>query len=222
MDRDVLNSLFAPSGAENRIYGVVVGVVSNNKDPQSLGRVKVNFPWLSDTDESHWARIVTPMAGKTMGLFLLPEVGDEVMVAFEHGRMEFPYIVGSVWNGKDTPPETNSDGKNNLRFLKSRSGHIVRLDDTDGNEKVEILDKTGKNTIVIDVASNTITVTSEAKINITAKQDIAITSSGGKVAIEGNTVEITGKTGVKVTSNANMDANATGQLTLKGAMVNIN
>ncbi|NTW02923.1 MAG: phage tail protein, partial [Oscillochloris sp.] len=139
------------SPEHGRFYGVTVGVVTNNQDPDSLGRVKVKLPWLSDQDESFWARVVAPMAGKDRGLYLLPEIDDEVLVAFEHGMIEYPYVLGALWNGKDNPPETNSNGKNNMRTLKSRSGMIIRLDDTDGSEKIEISDASGKNSIVIDV-----------------------------------------------------------------------
>ncbi|MEA2176331.1 MAG: hypothetical protein QOD00_3923, partial [Blastocatellia bacterium] len=142
-----------------RIGGVVVGIVTNNQDPDEMGRVKVKFPWLSDEDESNWARVATPMAGKERGLYLLPEVEDEVLVAFENGDMRFPYVLGSLWNGKDTPPAKNDDGKNNVRVLKSRSGHVIRLTDEDGKEKIEIIDKSEKNSIEIDTASNTITIT---------------------------------------------------------------
>ncbi|MCM0593896.1 MAG: phage baseplate assembly protein V [Gloeotrichia echinulata DEX184] len=111
----------------NRIFGVVIGIVTNNQDPEKFGRVKVKFPWLSDDDESYWARIATPMAGKQMGIYFLPEVNDEVLVIFEQGDVRFPYIIGSLWNGKDIPPLTNEDGKNNVRLIKSRSGHVIRL-----------------------------------------------------------------------------------------------
>ncbi len=72
------------------------------------------------------------MAGAGRGLYILPEVDDEVLVAFEHGNPSTPYVLGGLWNGKDKPPEANSDGKNNMRVLKSRSGHVIRLDDTAG------------------------------------------------------------------------------------------
>ena len=71
--------------ASSRVSGVVVGVVTNNQDPEGMGRVKVKFPWLSDEDESNWARVAAPMAGKERGFYFLPEVEDEVLVAFEHG-----------------------------------------------------------------------------------------------------------------------------------------
>src|SRR5687768_7153196 len=88
---------------DRRMYGVVIGIITNNKDPDKLGRVKVKFPWLSDTDESFWARTATPMAGNQRGMYFLPEVDDEVLVAFEHGDLRFPYIIGALWNGKDKP-----------------------------------------------------------------------------------------------------------------------
>ena len=109
-----------------RISGVVVGVVTNTQDPAGLGRVKVKFPWLSDSEESFWARVATPMAGKGRGFYFLPEVEDEVLMAFEHGDARFPYVLGALWNGQDKPPESNEDGKNNIRSIKSRSGHVIR------------------------------------------------------------------------------------------------
>lgn len=212
---ELFSDLFAPqSGSADRFFGVTVGIVTNNQDPDKLGRVKVRFPWLSDQDESHWARVLSPMAGKERGLFLLPEVDDEVLVAFEHGMAEFPYVLGSLWNGKDKPPETNDDGQNNFRFLKSRSGHIVRLDDTDGAEKIEIIDKTGKNSVVISTKENSITISADA--------DITIKSNSGKLILSGNGVEITSKAALNLEASQNMDIKAGPQMTIKGQMVQIN
>src|ERR1700729_2511883 len=111
-------SIDAGSG---RITGVVTGTVTNNSDPDNLGRVKVKFSWMSDTDESSWARIAAPMAGPGRGTYFLPEIDDEVLVVFDQGDPRFPYVIGSLWNGKDQAPANNSDGKNNLRVIKSRS-----------------------------------------------------------------------------------------------------
>lgn len=105
--------------SDSRIYGVVVGIVTNNKDTEKLGRVKVKIPRLSGEDESNWARVTSFMAGKERGAFFLPEVDDEVLVAFEYGDINMPYVIGSLWNGKDVPPENNSDGKNNIRVIRS-------------------------------------------------------------------------------------------------------
>lgn len=197
-----------------KIYGVVVGVVTNNQDPDGLGRVKVRFPWLSDENESHWSRLATLMAGPDRGSVFFPEVDDEVLVAFEHGDIRFPYVLGALWNGVDTPPHDNADGENNLRFIKSRSGHVIRLDDTSGGEKIEIIDSSGNNSIVIDTAANTIT--------ISANSDITIQSQSGKLALSGVGIELTSQAGVTVQASQSIDVQASAQLNLKGAIVNIN
>lgn len=201
-------------GRDGRFYGVTVGIVTNNQDPEGLGRVKVKFPWLSEQDESNWARVLTPMAGNDRGLYLLPEVDDEVLIAFEHGLAEFPYVLGALWNGKDKPPEANDDGKNNKRTLKTRSGHIIRLDDSEGEERIEIIDKSEKNSIVISTQDNTITISADA--------DILIQSGGGKLKMSGNGVEIRSQAEVKIEAGENMDLTAGPQLNIKGSRVNIN
>jgi uncharacterized protein involved in type VI secretion and phage assembly len=132
---NILDLLLPETESESRagkIFGVVVGVVTNNQDPEKMGRVKVRFPWLNETDESHWARVATLMAGKDRGTWFLPEVDDEVLVAFGHGDVRFPYVVGALWNGVDTPPRDNDDGKNNERVVKSRLGHELIFGDEGG------------------------------------------------------------------------------------------
>jgi uncharacterized protein involved in type VI secretion and phage assembly len=214
MDFQTFATLLSPPTDSHHFYGVMIGVVTNNQDPDGLARVKVKLPWLTDDDESHWARIVAPMAGNDRGLYCLPEVDDEVLVAFDHGMIEFPYVLGALWNGKDKPPESNDDGKNNKRTLKSRSGHIIRLDDSDGAEKIEIVDKSGKNSITFDASANTIT--------IQADSDIAIQSSNGKLTLSGKGVEITSQAAVKIEASQGLDLKAGGQMNIKGATVNIN
>lgn len=214
MNFGMLSGLLTTPDSSGRFYGVTVGVVTNNQDPDKLGRVKLKLPWLSDQDESHWARVLAPMAGKERGFYCLPEVEDEVLVAFEHGLVEFPYVLGSLWNGKDLPPATNDDGKNNQRVLKSRSGHTIRLDDTESGEKIEIIDASGANSIVISTADNTITISADA--------DIQITSSSGKLLLSGNGVEITSQAGVKVEAAQTMELKSSAQLNIQGSVVNIN
>jgi uncharacterized protein involved in type VI secretion and phage assembly len=210
----LLSNALSEMDREDGFYGVTIAEVTNNKDEAKMGRVKVKFPWLSDTDESFWARVLTPMAGGDRGMYFLPEVGDEVLVAFEHGNIEFPYILGALWNGKDRPPETNEDGKNNKRTIKSRSGHTVTLDDTDGEEKIEIVDKSKKNSIVVNTKENTITISADA--------DITIQSSNGKLILSGKEIQIDSKGDVKIKASQNMNIEAGPQLNIKGNMVNIN
>ena len=209
----MLTSANGSADADALFYGIVVGIVSNNQDPEGLGRVKVRLPWLSDENESNWARVCSPMAGADRGTYFLPEVEDEVLVAFEHGQPDFPYILGALWNGKDKPPEAN-DGENNLRTIKSRSGHTIRLDDTDGAEKIEIIDASNSNSIVIDTAVNTLTITAEA--------DLTIQSNSGKLVLSGNGVEISSMAGIAIKANQKMDVDGGALLNLKGQMVNIN
>ncbi len=201
-------------GKHGKIQGVVIGVVTNNEDPDGMGRIKVKFPWLSDEDESNWARVTSPMAGKEMGIYFLPEVDDEVLVAFEHGDMRFPYIIGSLWNGKDSPPATNDDGKNNIRVIKSRSGHVISLNDEDGKEKIEIIDKSEANSIVIDTSANTITVTADKDITISAPQ--------GTITLDGENVEIKTSADIKVEAGGKIGIKSNAAMKIEGATVDIN
>lgn len=214
MDFQMLATLLSLPTDSHRFYGVTIGVVTNNQDPDKLSRVKVKLPWLSDEDESHWARVVAPMAGNDRGLYCLPEVDDEVLIAFEHGQVEFPYVLGALWNGKDKPPESNADGKNNTRSLKSRSGHVIRLSDEDGKEKIEIIDKTQKNSIIFDTAENTITIATDKDITLSAPQ--------GTIKLDAQKIEIKSSADAKIEAGGGMDVKASATLNVKGATVNIN
>lgn len=214
MDADLMQALFAPGCDAGRFYGVVVGVVTNNQDPEDMHRVKVSFPWLNSGEESNWARVAAAMAGNGRGAYFLPEVGDEVLVAFEHGSADHPFVIGALWNGRDAAPESNADGENNHRTLHSRSGHVVRLNDKAGSETIEIIDKTGSQKVVIDSAANT--------ISIEAQGDISITSSSGKLSMSAVGIELDSKAGVKVKAAASMDLEANAVVTVTGAMIKLN
>ena len=233
---DALRAVFTPMAHKDRFYGVAVGVVTNNQDPDNMHRVKVRFPWLGDDVESNWARVAAPMAGKDRGAYFLPEVDDEVLIAFEHGQVDHPYVVGSLWNGKDEAHESNTDGENNNRTIKSRSGHVLRfhdksgaekieiisqsghqlrLSDKSGNETIEIIDKSGSNKIIIDTAKNT--------ISIEATSDITIKSSTGKLTMQAASgIEIKSQAGVNIQAAASMDLKAGAQVTVKGAIIQLN
>jgi phage protein D/phage baseplate assembly protein gpV len=114
---------------------LLIGVVTNNKDPKKWGRVRVKFPTLTNDHESDWARVVAIGAGANRGFDNLPEVNDEVLVGFEHGDIHRPFIIGGVWNGKDAPPtivdESIVDGKVRLRTIKTRTGHTLQFVEED-------------------------------------------------------------------------------------------
>lgn len=204
--------------SSGRIFGVVVGIVTNNQDPDGMGRLRVRFPWRDADEESYWARVATMMAGNGRGSWFLPEVDDEVLVAFDHGDIHHPYVIGSLWNGQDAPPQTNSDGENNIREIKSRAGHefilddtqaaekvviktkgghVITLDDTAGGEKIEIIDKTGSNKIVIDSMQNSISLESAMMLKIKSTQ-------------------------IEISADAAMTIKAGAALTLQGAVIKIN
>src|SRR5438477_11815418 len=119
---------------DKRFYGVVQGVVTevNDTDGQE-GRVKVQFPWFDDQMETEWCRVRQFYAGNGYGAFFIPEVGDEVLVAFTHGDMRLPIILGGLYNGKDKPPSYRSDSKDEKMF-RTKLGHQLTFFDTQGKE----------------------------------------------------------------------------------------
>jgi phage baseplate assembly protein V len=198
---------------DSRIHGVVIAVVTNNKDDQGLGRVKVRFPWLSGAVESHWARVATPMAGNGRGLYSLPEVDDEVLVLFDRGDVRFPFVIGALWNGKDKAPSSNGDGHNAERVIKSRSGHVIRLTDESGAEKVEIVDASGKNRVVIDTAANAVTVSADTRIRLSAPNgDVVIEAKQLQIAVDNAKVDVKDA----------LSIHAGGALDIKGKTIDLN
>ncbi|MEI6044953.1 MAG: VgrG-related protein [Chloroflexota bacterium] len=219
----------AAGGHFETVPGPVIGLITNLKDPDDKGRVKVKFPWLSDSKgvevESDWARVVSPMAGAGRGFFFLPEVDDEVLVAFEQGDIQRPYVLGAMWNGKDAPPKKNADvitgeGKVKERILKTRLGHTISFDDSDDAPKITIIDKTTKNKIIIDSKSNKITIESDA--------DMELKATKGKISLDAKEVEIKGtdsakmsSKAVEVTGNQTVEIKGTQSAKMSGAQLEI-
>jgi uncharacterized protein involved in type VI secretion and phage assembly len=195
------------------VRGVSVGVVTQNQDPDGLGRVKIRFPWRENPDESHWARIAVSMAGGGRGTWFLPEVGDEVLVACDAERVEHPYIVGCLWNGQDKPPETNADGRNDIRMIRSRSGHEIVFDDGEQG-RIDIHLKDDKRKVRLD--QNGIEISDDSG------NSIAITSTPGNIAIKSNVSISIESTAIDIKAKASMTLQASGTLTIKGAVVMIN
>lgn len=175
--------------AGGRFFGVMVGIVTDNQDPEGLGRVRVRFPWLSEGDASHWARVAVAMAGHARGLFLLPEVDDEVLVAFEHGRPESAYVLGALWNGADKPPGDPATHKD-IRMLRSRAGHEIVLDDTKGAERVTVSAGKDAGKIVIDMTNGSITVTGDKQLVLACTGQITIGGDRAKIAITGSELTV--------------------------------
>lgn len=176
---------------------LLVGLVFDLDDPDRLGRVRVTFPELGDV-KSDWAPLVTLMAGGRRGTLFRPEPGDEVLVGFLQGDMRAPYVLGGVWSKPEPPPP--DDGKqteNNWRSITSRSGHVLRFDDTGGNERIEVIDSAGQRRVVLD----------KRKITVAADTgDVEVSAPAGSITLSAKDIRLhatgslslSGDTGVKV------------------------
>ncbi|MCB9563217.1 MAG: phage baseplate assembly protein V [Kofleriaceae bacterium] len=203
----------------DRVYEPMIGVVTDNKDPAKLLRVKVRLPVLGG-DSTWWVPIVSLGAGKDRGWFFLPEVNDEVLVVFEHGDLDRPVVIGTLWSGKAAPPSDNGDGKNAVRTLVSRGGSRVELDDEAGT--VVISDGGGKGEIKMSA--------DEPKITITAKQgDVCLQSPKGELHIVAGEISLKASVNLDVRGqnvnlggDAGVTLKASGPITLFGATTDIN
>jgi phage protein D/phage baseplate assembly protein gpV len=188
-----VRSLLSLSADGNRkangdaIGGVVVGQVTSVKDPDNEARVKLSFPWLSDNYESDWVRIVQVGAGNERGLVVVPEVNDEVLVAFEHGDIRRPYVVGGLYSGVDKPQlgETFIDqgtGEVRRRGFVSRLGHSIVFFDDDRQQGIALMTGDQNLRLSLNGTETTIKLTSAGKVIIEADQDITV--SGNRVSLE--------------------------------------
>lgn len=210
-------SLIDPSSRETShesggfVKGVAIALVTQNRDDENQCRVKVRYPWHDKPRDSYWARLATPMAGNERGLVLIPEVGDEVLVAFEREDIRFPYILGALWNGKDKPPLANDDGNNDKRILTSRKKHHLLFDDG-AQGVVELAHEKGRKVTIDD---HGIVVQDEHGNQIKIDSDSGAMSlqASGQLSIKAATISI------EATGTLELKANA---LKLRGTIVNIN
>ena len=194
------------------VKGVASALVTQNQDPEKLCRVKVRFPWHDKPTESYWARLATPMAGNDRGLVLIPEVGDEVLVAFEREDVRFPCVLGALWNGKDAPPFANDDGKNDKRILQSRKKHYLLFNDG-ATGVVELFHEKGRKIVLDD---NGFAVQDE-KGNV-----VKVDSNSGAMTIEAKgQLNIKAAT-ISIEATGTLELKASGTVTMQGALVNIN
>jgi len=179
-----------PQGWGGLWLGVYQALVTDIRDPDNQGRVKIMLPWSPDGAGAScelWARLATLMAGNNRGSWFIPDLNDEVLVAFEAGNAARPYIIGALWNGQDAPPQSmDGAGNNYKKVLRSRNGVKLTLDDQDGQEKmiletpggqkvmlkdgpgaIEIEDSNG-NSIKLESAG--ITIVAAAKVTVNASQ----------------------------------------------------
>lgn len=194
------------------VKGVAIAVVTQNKDDEGLCRVKVRYPWHDKPRESYWARLACPMAGKGRGTVFIPEVGDEVLVAFEREDLRFPYVMGALWNGQDKPPINNGDGKNDRRIITSRKKHHLLFDDGTAG-KVELRHERGR-MIVFDDNGFSVQDEKGNVVKVDSNSGAMTIEAKGQLSIKAATVTI------EATGTLELKAGAT--LTIRGSLVNIN
>lgn len=239
------DGVFGTTRRDGAVGGVTVGIVTDDADPNGRGRVKLSFPERED-GASHWARVAVPMAGDSCGTYYQPAVGDEVLVAFGGGDIHRPYVVGSLWNGEHAPPRNNSEGDNEKREVRSRSGHAITFDDADdggltiqtdagheieiddGGDTITVSDEAGDNRLTLDAEGGDIAVDAEAELALSATE---IRLDGDRIRIDGSrevSVTSEGQLDVEsggqlsVASTAGMGIESTGILTLEGSLIQLN
>jgi uncharacterized protein involved in type VI secretion and phage assembly len=239
---DLVTTEEAQESKARGVKGVAVGIVTKNNDPEGLGRVKLHFQWLSEENETDWTRIATLMAGADRGSFFLPDVEDEVLVAFEHGDINRPIVIGALWSNEDKAPVVNSDGLNNVKKIRTRSGHEIIFDDTSQKERIEISTK-ARHKIVIDDTSGSSKIlvqdaTEQNSIEIDSITGSISISSASNIRLKSASIDIEGLAAVNIKApiinnkatatmtsqaptiinqaGANMSCISTGPLILKG------
>ena len=247
-------SLFGVAGAgvalhEPRISGVTSALVTDNLDPDDRGRVKLKFPHASDDYVSGWARTAHAGAGSDRGHVVLPEIGDEVLVAFEHGLFDRPIVLAGLFNGKDLPAggwKEYVDSKGvRRRALVSRTGMRVELVEDGSTESVQLTTNQGAQRVTVrQDGGKGIEIVSEGPVTVRAKTDVSITADSGKVDISASKISLTAKDSlelsapqlalkgtakaelaapqVTVKADAAAELSAGAAVTVKGAIVKIN
>ncbi|MGB6150977.1 MAG: phage baseplate assembly protein V [Pricia sp.] len=160
------------------------GRVIDNADPEGLGRVKVQFPWqIEITGSTPWIKTSTPYGGSGKGFYFVPEKGEEVLVGFEGGNPEKPYVIGGGYNHK--AKSGFGDSQNNIKAIRTRSGHLIELNDKDGAESITIKDK-NENLFSIDTASNDITISAKRNLTLNAEEYVTINAKNVAINAEEN------------------------------------
>ncbi|WP_028973421.1 phage baseplate assembly protein V [Spirochaeta cellobiosiphila] len=206
----------------------IYGTVSNNTDPDSMGRIKVSYSLQGEDTETDWLPILSFYATNGSGAFFLPEVGDQVVIAFQDARHQAGFVLGSLHHQDNLPPSTeentdsdlNADGENNLQFIKSRSGNKLILDDKSGEEKIQL--------IAADGATRFEFLMADEMINLETDKDLRI-SAAGKIMIEAEEAELSLSGGLQATadgisieSDSDVSLTASDNMNVEGSSVKLN
>jgi len=201
---------------DRRIFGVAPAQVINNLDETNMGRVQLRLPWIPGFEP--WARVSVPMAGDSSGTYFIPQVGDEVLVAFNQGDVREPFVIGSLWNGEDNPPTQDPTAPVNTRMIHTPSGHEIAFNEDTGS--ISITSSTQQkitidpDKIELTTADGTAVLTLETEGNISMQSTVRIDLQAPTISIQGDVLEVTGQ------ASASIDGG--GICEIQGALVKIN
>ena len=190
---DFENAVADRAQERKRLYGVYPATVQRLNDPDGQGRVRVRLPWSPDNSGAGfeaWARLATFMGGADRGAWFIPERNDEVLVAFEDGDPRRPYVIGSLWNGKDAPPRKIDDSqRNDIREIYTRGKIRITLDDTQGKQTITI-ETPGKQKIVLEDGPSKVEITDGNNNRVTMEAAGITLSTSKKLSIDASTINI--------------------------------
>jgi uncharacterized protein involved in type VI secretion and phage assembly len=223
------------SSSVNGIEGIMPAIVTDIKDPEERGRVRVSFPGLSDDYVSGWARTLQLGAGNGHGLDVLPEVNDEVLVAFGQGSFQEPFVLGGLYNGKDLPGTPwsdhvqSTDGRVKRRSLTSRTGMVIEMLESPDGERINVSTNAGKQRVSLlqrtdagieIVSEGPVTVTAKKEASVTALNDVTVTSTSGNLAMEATKVSIKARADLEL-SGVNVKVNGSAAAEVAGGNVKV-
>lgn len=218
-----------PGGAAHAARAAVaIGVVTNVGDPDKLGRVRLKFPWLDDQHESDWARLALPWAGPGRGIFASLEVDDEVLVAFEHGDINRPYVIGALWNGKDQPPGAAVKDGRKLALIQTAGGQTLALDDAakqitiSTGDQVITLDRQGKQLSVTAGAAKLAIDTGSGAVSMETSGTLTLKAAGGSLEIGASGIELKSSGTLKVDASAMLELTSSAIVNVRGSLIKIN
>lgn len=211
------------------LFGPFIGKVTDNEDPDKLGRAKAVVEFMGDTIETDWIPVMTLYGTAECGAYFMPEVDDQVLVGFFGDTPDKGIILGSMWSDTQVPPETgentasdlNQDGENNLRFIKSRSGHQIIFDDKDGEEKIQILAAEAKSRVEFLAKDKLLNFETDKDMAIKTKGKLGMEAEEGEFKFQKN-LKIDAD-GVKIESSGqDIEIKASINLSVEGTTIKLN
>lgn len=184
-------------------FGLYCGIVTDNEDPESRGRVKLQLPWIADDFETQWAAVAQIYAGDGFGAYWIPEIEDQVLVAFLAGELRRPIVVGALYSEGETPHAARGGGAD-PKYFRTRAGHMLMMEDGTGR-KIELVDSTGNNKVLIDSEAGSITVEAQGDVNVKGGANVNVEATGN-LTLKGAAIKI----------------EASGAVTVSGATINLN